>query len=53
MTASTFGNDDSQELDYGLIAGHAYSLLGAYEIMAGDKKVQLVKIRNPWGIGEW
>jgi calpain-15 len=33
----------------GIVAGHAYSLLGAYE----TPKYKLVKLRNPWGKGEW
>lgn len=48
----------------GLIYSHAYSLLGLGEInvtesdleLFGDKKdtkLRLVKVRNPWGHGEW
>lgn len=33
----------------GLVTGHAYSLIGAYE----GNGVQLVKVRNPWGQHEW
>jgi len=33
----------------GLIGGHAYSVLSAYE---GDG-LKLVKCRNPWGQHEW
>lgn len=33
----------------GMVTGHAYSLIGCYEIM----KERLVKLRNPWGWGEW
>jgi len=35
--------------EVGLIEGHAYSVIDAYEI--NGKK--LLKIRNPWGCGEW
>lgn len=37
----------------GLVGGHAYSLLGAYEVDYRGQKVRLVKMRNPWGKGEW
>ncbi|KAK3588059.1 hypothetical protein CHS0354_012105 [Potamilus streckersoni] len=38
----------------GLVGGHAYSLTGAEEVKRkGDGKVQLVRIRNPWGHTEW
>lgn len=33
----------------GLVQGHAYSLIGAYE----GNGVQLVQVRNPWGQHEW
>ena len=33
----------------GMVTGHAYSLMGCYEIL----KEKLVKLRNPWGCGEW
>jgi len=34
----------------GLIGGHAYSLLSAYE---GENGLKLIKLRNPWGQHEW
>ena len=41
----------------GLIMGHAYSLLAAGELDTkcpeDGGKVKLVKLRNPWGKGEW
>ncbi|KAJ1399835.1 hypothetical protein B484DRAFT_245813 [Ochromonadaceae sp. CCMP2298] len=41
----------------GLHMGHAYSLLGLDEIDIGTpgqpNTVRLVKLRNPWGRGEW
>jgi len=38
----------------GLIMGHAYSFLAAGELeIDGGEKVRLVKLRNPWGKGEW
>lgn len=37
----------------GLAGGHAYSLLAALEINYRGSTVRLVKLRNPWGKGEW
>jgi hypothetical protein len=44
----------------GLITGHAYSLLSLGEVQIpeteaakGARTVRLVRIRNPWGRGEW
>lgn len=33
----------------GLVGGHAYSLLRAYE----GNGLKLIKLRNPWGSHEW
>lgn len=38
---------------YSIAGGHAYSLLGGYEIMHNGQVVRLVKLRNPWGDVEW
>jgi hypothetical protein len=60
------GKDDQDE-DTGIVSGHAYCLMGAYELYKENgkyraladyerkrgKKIQLVKLRNPWGEGEW
>lgn len=37
----------------GLVDGHAYSLISAYEVTVNNKPVRLIKIRNPWGQKEW
>lgn len=39
----------------GLIMGHAYSFLDVGEVKLPDRSdpVRLVKLRNPWGRGEW
>uniref|UniRef100_A0A8C5QFB2 Uncharacterized protein n=1 Tax=Leptobrachium leishanense TaxID=445787 RepID=A0A8C5QFB2_9ANUR len=37
----------------GLVKGHAYSVIGVYELEQNDRKVQLLRLRNPWGKVEW
>ena len=38
----------------GIVAGHAYTLLSAAEVLdTNGNNVRLVKLRNPWGSGEW
>ncbi|XP_025973133.1 calpain-9 isoform X2 [Dromaius novaehollandiae] len=38
---------------FGLIKGHAYSVTGIDEVSYRGRKVQLMRIRNPWGQVEW
>lgn len=51
MTAGSKEEGDLavSKVNKGIYASHAYSLLGAFEIM-GEK---IVKMRNPWGEKEW
>jgi calpain-15 len=43
-------NSKSRKAVDGVISRHAYSLISAHEVMNG---VKLLKLRNPWGEGEW
>jgi calpain, invertebrate len=40
---------ESELNESGLLQGHAYGILGCYEL----KNVKLIHIRNPWGKKEW
>jgi hypothetical protein len=48
MLTGTPGEDHGDVEDSGIVPGHAYTLLDAYE----RDGVRFVKIRNPWGWGE-
>ncbi|XP_056283354.1 calpain-3b isoform X2 [Pseudoliparis swirei] len=41
--------------DQGLIRGHAYSIIGLAECdeVAKDTRIQLIRLRNPWGFVLW
>lgn len=41
------------EAGMGLHMGHAYSFLGLGTITDAGKETKLVRLRNPWGRGEW
>lgn len=75
MSAETgnINNDGTDNIDdeIGICGCHAYSILGACELLqtgkgkkkhhrllrpfekASGKKIRLIKLRNPWGEGEW
>jgi len=46
----TMGQGEKR-LGHGMISGHAYSLIGAY--LEESSGLRLLKLRNPWGTGEW
>lgn len=44
---------DARDANTGLSFSHAYSLLSGVEVNSNGRTVRLVKLRNPWGRGEW
>ncbi|XP_033991168.1 calpain-1 catalytic subunit-like [Trematomus bernacchii] len=40
-------------LPNGLVQGHAYTVTGVKQMMSRGKKINLVRLWNPWGTGEW
>lgn len=51
ITANSMHDDKIKEV--GIVAGHAFSIFEAKEGLVKNKKVRLIKIRNPWGYKEW
>lgn len=49
MNCGTKGSGEEKK-NNGIIQGHAYTLEGVFKLPNGD---ELVKLRNPWGRGEW
>ena len=54
MTAGTSGDVSNLDIEeVGLSPGHAYTVLGVYELEGTRGKEKVVRLRNPWGNGEW
>ena len=53
MMAASHGQGEITS-EAGVVSGHAYSLISIHETKdKRGKKVRLLKLRNPWGSGEW
>ncbi|XP_031758228.1 calpain-8-like [Xenopus tropicalis] len=52
LTCSTDKKKEGTE-ESSIVAGHSYSITGAEEVPYGKGKVQLIRLRNPWGSAEW
>lgn len=52
MMAASHGQGENRN-DEGVISGHAYSLISIHEIQHKGKELKLLRLRNPWGQGEW
>ena len=54
MTAGTSGDVSNLDIEeVGLSPGHAYSFLNVYKVNTDKGVERLVKLRNPWGNGEY
>jgi len=54
MTAGTSGDVSNLDIEeVGLSPGHAYTVLGVHELEGPRGKEKVVRLRNPWGNGEW
>ncbi len=52
MMAASKGQGEEKN-SAGVISGHAYSMISIHELEHQGKQVRLLKLRNPWGHGEW
>ncbi|GLH08059.1 Uncharacterized protein GBIM_13376, partial [Gryllus bimaculatus] len=53
VAAGVFHLDWESSMKEGIANRHAYSVTGTYSVRVGDTFVKLVRLRNPWGQGEW
>uniref|UniRef100_UPI00358EAB74 calpain-9-like n=1 Tax=Myxine glutinosa TaxID=7769 RepID=UPI00358EAB74 len=49
----TDARDSEARTSTGLVKGHAYSITGINTVNLRGQKLQMVRIRNPWGEVEW
>ena len=52
MMAASLGEGEERTSE-GVISGHAYSIISVHEFNLDSENVKLLKLRNPWGTGEW
>ncbi|XP_022063832.1 calpain-1 catalytic subunit-like [Acanthochromis polyacanthus] len=55
MACGTFSGEKGEEYSnkFGLVAGHAFAVTAVKQVESQGKKVNLVRIWNPWGEKEW
>jgi hypothetical protein len=51
LASSNHGTND--QAVHGVVQGHAYSVISIHELQVKGHQVRLMKMRNPWGQGEW
>ena len=53
MVCSSNAGSDTNKSQSGVVQGHAYTLLSVDLLRFQGKEVRLVKLRNPWGRGQF
>ena len=53
MSSAIHAKSEAEMSRKGLHSFHAYSLIQAAVVNSNGQNIQLVKLRNPWGKGEW
>lgn len=53
MVCSSNPGSDSNKSQSGVVQGHAYTVLEAINLTFDGKQHRLIKLRNPWGKGEF
>uniref|UniRef100_A0A9J7XZD6 Zgc:162184 n=2 Tax=Cyprinus carpio TaxID=7962 RepID=A0A9J7XZD6_CYPCA len=54
MACDTHQGEKSENvLPNGIVQGHAYTVTGVFKVTFRGKPVKLVRVLNPWGMGEW
>ncbi|XP_043861302.1 calpain-9 [Dromiciops gliroides] len=46
-------SESESRTPFGLIKGHAYTLTGIDQVNYRSQKIELIRVRNPWGQVEW
>ncbi|KAL7390428.1 hypothetical protein ABVT39_020968 [Epinephelus coioides] len=55
MGCGTFTGEKGKKIfdNFGLVDGHAFAVTGVRQVESEEKKVNLVRVWNPWGEKEW
>ncbi|XP_035242479.1 calpain-9 isoform X1 [Anguilla anguilla] len=53
INCASFKGPFGQKNEFGIIFRHAYSLTGVEKVRTKFGHVDLVRVHNPWGMGEW
>lgn len=52
MMSASHGEGEVKSAE-GVVSGHAYSLISIHKVKHEGRDLRLLKLRNPWGSGEW
>jgi hypothetical protein len=53
MAAGTTGGSDTGRNDCGIAEGHAYSVIHTFTLNNGAEEVDMIMMRNPWGVTDY